>query len=253
MAAVPKHTIAAYWNTRCRTYRNGTGGFCREERAVWWNELSRVVPDDGRMQVLDTGTGLGFLALLFAEKGHVVTGLDIAAGMLKGARGNAGAMELTVGFVLGDTEHLPFRDHTFDCVVSKYLLWTLPSPERVLEEWKRIVKPGGRIIAVDGLWFSPSASDTVRKAASEVIRRALEGTASTGFSRYYEDLKGDLPLYAQRDTKRVRQLFDDAGLADVELSALKDVQRFMQMTAPRSLTVRYPDPPFLITGITPEK
>ncbi|HDR72404.1 MAG TPA: class I SAM-dependent methyltransferase [Methanoculleus sp.] len=133
MNARLKHQIAAYWNTRCRSYSNGTGGFGPEERAVWWDELTIIVTGDTHLRVLDTGTGLGFLALLFAEQGHQVTGLDIAPGMLRGACRNADDLGVSTAFVCGDAEHLPFKAHTFDLVISKYLLWTLPSPDRVLE------------------------------------------------------------------------------------------------------------------------
>jgi ubiquinone/menaquinone biosynthesis C-methylase UbiE len=42
----------------------------------------------------------------------------------------------------------------FDIVSSKFLLWTLPDPQKDLSEWKRVLKKNGIIIAIDGDWFS---------------------------------------------------------------------------------------------------
>ena len=96
------------------------------------------------------GTGTGFLAILFAEMGHKVTGVDLSEGMLEKAKQNADNMGLEIDLFHGDAENLPFEDCSFDLVVNKYLLWTLQEPACAVCEWKRVLKPGGMIFAIDG-------------------------------------------------------------------------------------------------------
>lgn len=86
--------------------------------------------------------GTGFFALLFAEMGHKVTGVDLSAGMLKKAKYNADNMGLKIDFFHRDAEYLPFENSSFDLVTNKFLLWTLQQPSCAVREWKRVLKTG---------------------------------------------------------------------------------------------------------------
>jgi ubiquinone/menaquinone biosynthesis C-methylase UbiE len=134
-----KQVIANYWNSRASTYTNGINSFDEEERAVWKQMLENSLPFRERLKVLDVGTGSGFLALLFAEMEHEVTGIDLSEGMLEKAKNNAKSMGLEIDFYHGDAESLPFEDGSFDLVVSKFLLWTLPHPSSAVQEWKTVL------------------------------------------------------------------------------------------------------------------
>src|SRR5262249_33711630 len=48
-----------------------------------------------------------------------------------------------------DAEQLPFAAASFDLAVSRHLLWTLPNPERTIDEWIRVLWPVPRPVAVD--------------------------------------------------------------------------------------------------------
>lgn len=87
---------------------------------------------------------------MFAELGHHVTAVDLSARMLDKARKNAFKRSLDINFIQGDAEDLQFPDMQFDVVSSKFLLWTLPDPQKALSEWKRVLKKDGMIIAIDG-------------------------------------------------------------------------------------------------------
>ena len=56
-------------------------------------------------KILDLGTGVGFLALRFAQQGAVVTGVDIAKGQIEEARQRCMAMGLTADFLIGPAEN----------------------------------------------------------------------------------------------------------------------------------------------------
>lgn len=132
-----KKVIANYWIIRSSTYTNGVNDFDEEERRVWKQTFENSLPANERLKILDVGTGAGFLALLFAEMGHEVTDIDLSAGMLEKAMHNTENMGLKIDFFHGDAENISFEDSSFDLVISKFLLWTLPKPSCAVREWKR--------------------------------------------------------------------------------------------------------------------
>lgn len=96
-------------------------------------------------RVLDAGCGYGQYTGWFARQGAQVTGCDGAAAMLEFAR--EGQPECR--FDLADlTGTLPYPDGMFDLVFCNQVLMDLPKIDRTMEEFARILKPGGR------LWFS---------------------------------------------------------------------------------------------------
>jgi ubiquinone/menaquinone biosynthesis C-methylase UbiE len=90
-----------------------------------------------------------------AARGHQVTGVDFAPAMLAKARGKAATRGVSIRFEAADVEQLPYTPGRFDLVISRHLLWTLPHPEAAIDEWIRVLRPGGRLVVVDG-WTGSS-------------------------------------------------------------------------------------------------
>ncbi|TDA64042.1 MAG: class I SAM-dependent methyltransferase [Clostridia bacterium] len=86
------------------------------------------------------------VALILAELGHRVTGIDWSVTMLDQAREKAQKAGLEITFVEGEIENLPFPDASFDLVVARHVLWTLVLPEQTLAEWHRVLRPNGRAL-----------------------------------------------------------------------------------------------------------
>ncbi len=194
-----KKVITNYWNIRSSTYTNGVNGFDEEERRVWKQTFENSLPANERLKILDVGTGAGFLALLFAEMGHEVTGIDLSAGMLEKAKHNAENMGLKINFFYGDAENLSFEDSSFDLVVSKFLLWTLPKPSCAVREWKRVLKPNGRVFAIDGDWFDPRPNRRIKRKIFEWTGRLVKKNHnSLVFKIYYGSIRDFLPLNPQK-------------------------------------------------------
>ena len=103
-------------------------------------------------RVLDAGCGTGTLSVLLAGLGHRVTGIDISPAMLDLARAKADAQGYAVEFHLMDAAAPEFPPRLFDAVVCRHILWTLPEPARVLERWTSLLKPGGRLVLIEGWW-----------------------------------------------------------------------------------------------------
>jgi SAM-dependent methyltransferase len=108
-------------------------------------EFMARIPLRPGMSVLDAACGTGNLAILAAQRGCRVAGLDIAANLLAQARERARREGLDITFTEGDVEAMPYEDGSFDAVVSMYGVMFAPRPDRVVSELYRVTKPGGLI------------------------------------------------------------------------------------------------------------
>lgn len=148
-----KEMIRHRWNRRADTFdmSPGHGIHSGREKDAWISLFKRVLGDE-RLEILDVGTGTGIIALLLAELGHRVTGVDIAEQMVYQAREKAKNLNLTADFRVGDAEELPFEDSSFEVIINRHVVWSLPKPEKAMAEWKRVLRPGGKLIIIDSNW-----------------------------------------------------------------------------------------------------
>jgi len=133
-------------------------------------EMLRAISLTGQERVLDAGCGTGHTALAFAPHVAQVIAVDLTRGMLDQGEQLALERSLTnVEFRLGDVEKLPFADHHFDIIVSRYSAHHWPHPDAALQEFQRVLKPGGYIILDDIVSFDDFVCDTYLQAV-EVLR-----------------------------------------------------------------------------------
>jgi ubiquinone/menaquinone biosynthesis C-methylase UbiE len=159
--------------------------------------------------------------------GHKVTGVDLSPGMLDKAKHNAECMGLDIEFFHGDAENLPFEDNSFDLVVNKFLLWTLPKPSCAVQEWRRVLKPGGRVFAIDGDWFDPRPSRRIKRLATEWADRFVKkNNNSLVFKNHYGPIKSLLPLFEEISPKNASFIFTETGLVNTTVDPLLEVQKF---------------------------
>jgi SAM-dependent methyltransferase len=109
-------------------------------------EFLARIPIEPGTRVLDVACGSGQAALPAARAGADVTGIDISPKSIEEARARARAEGLGIQFDEGDVEMLPYKDASFDLVISLIGAMFAPRPERVAAELLRVCRPGGRIV-----------------------------------------------------------------------------------------------------------
>ncbi len=197
-----KQRVAAHWNRRAAHFDEDFGHSIGspEERAAWDRVLALCLPQQGPLDALDIGCGTGFLCFELLIRGHRVTGVDFAPTMLERARAKAAERGASIGFEQADAEALPFASASFDLAVSRHLLWTLPHPEAAIDEWVRILRPGGRLVVVD------SQADVGAAPRPQVDAR---------LSAEYAGIGDRLPFFGGRSQQEIEQLLAGRGLVDV--------------------------------------
>ncbi|MEO1656596.1 MAG: class I SAM-dependent methyltransferase [Pseudomonadota bacterium] len=101
-----------------------------------------------RGSVLDCGAGDGAFAAAVAKTFSAqVTAVDISPEMLACAKTRLDALGIRADYQVANACSLPFPDKSFDSVVTAHMLEHLPDPKRALSEIKRVLKPGGTVIA----------------------------------------------------------------------------------------------------------
>ncbi|MEA2155203.1 MAG: hypothetical protein QOE11_1343, partial [Solirubrobacteraceae bacterium] len=115
---------------------------------IW--EVGAVVAETAQiepgMAVLDVATGSGNAAIPAAQAGGEVTGLDLTPELFDAARKHADEAGVTVEWVEGDAEALPFEDGSFDRVLSTFGVQFAARHDVAAAELVRSCRPGGMIV-----------------------------------------------------------------------------------------------------------
>ncbi len=101
-------------------------------------------------RVLDVGVGTG-LSLSDYSRSTKLHGVDISEPMLRKAQERVRLLNLTNVETLSvmDAKNLAFPDNAFDAVVAQYVITAVPDPEATLDDFIRVLKPGGELILVN--------------------------------------------------------------------------------------------------------
>ena len=102
-----------------------------------------------RGHVLEIGVGSGMNLPIYGSAVARVCGIDPSPELLDRARERVAAARVPVSLVRALAEQLPFRDAAFDTLVMTWTLCSIPNPSAALNEMRRVLKPGGRLLFVE--------------------------------------------------------------------------------------------------------
>jgi SAM-dependent methyltransferase len=135
-------------------------------------------------RILDLGTGVGFLALRFAQAGAAVTGVDIAAGQIHEARRRSEALHVNAQFLVAPAENTGLPSHSFD-VVTASQSWLYFDTNRVIEEVKRLLTRDGLLLTSHLIWLP--RQDPIAQASERLVLQHNPGWS-------HADLSGEFPI-----------------------------------------------------------
>lgn len=150
-----KEEIRDYWSSRAAGFDLSASHRIEDRFGMpEWHRFLRGALGLGRdgltgYEVLDIACGTGEISRVLTTLGARVTGLDFSEAMLERARAKLAGRDWR--FVQADAEMMaPLADASFDVAVTRHLAWTLTDPAAAYREWRRVLRPGGRLLVVDG-------------------------------------------------------------------------------------------------------
>jgi demethylmenaquinone methyltransferase / 2-methoxy-6-polyprenyl-1,4-benzoquinol methylase len=117
----------------------------------WRREAVRVVSETNPQRILDVATGTADLAISLKQAlpNAEVIGVDFAEPMLEYGRKKVVKLKLTLPLLQGDGLHLNYPDNSFDALTIAYGIRNFSDRQRGLEEFYRVLKPGGRVVILE--------------------------------------------------------------------------------------------------------
>jgi demethylmenaquinone methyltransferase/2-methoxy-6-polyprenyl-1,4-benzoquinol methylase len=137
---------------------------------AWRKAVVAAIDPKPGQRILDLAAGTGTSSVPFAEAGATVVPTDFSLGMLEVGR----RREPGLPFVAGDGLHLPFKTGAFDAATISFGLRNLADRGQGLEEMRRVVRPGGRLVVCE---FSLPVWSPLRTLYTEYLMRALPAVA----------------------------------------------------------------------------
>jgi len=131
------------------------GHFRRSLEKRRFHVIADLVPYSAASCVLDAGCGSGWLTEILSRRGFNVYSLDLGLDSIRRASARIGRVpdmasgsqvERAVFFTLGDVYRLPYDDRCFDAVVASEILEHLDRPEAAVQEFSRVIRPGGTLV-----------------------------------------------------------------------------------------------------------
>ena len=202
--------VRHYWTLRSHDFgavrKNELGN---EMGQRWLHEIERLLPEGKESRILDIGTGTGFFAILLAQAGYSVEGIDLTPAMLEEARTLARQKGLDIVFREMDAQELSYEDASFDAVLSRNLTWTLPAPERAYREWFRVLKPGGVLLNFDADYAANVRSQSIQNR--KVLPESPYG--HIGMTDALQQENDEITL--AMDVGQLRPAWDERTLLDI--------------------------------------
>jgi ubiquinone/menaquinone biosynthesis C-methylase UbiE len=221
--------IRDYWSLRAATFDEQVGHeiFSDAERQAWHALFLRHLGAGEGRRALDLASGTGVISHLLDGIGFDVTGLDWSDEMLKRARAKAAARGASIRFVMGDAERTLEKPGSYDVIVTRHLVWTLVDPPAAFREWHALLKPGGKLLVVDGDFV---ADTLVRRMIRLFERLSPKARANPhrpdAMRETHERILSRVYFSRGARSREVADLLRQAGFAEIVIDTdLKSIHR----------------------------
>ncbi|MCF6118092.1 MULTISPECIES: class I SAM-dependent methyltransferase [Mesorhizobium] len=234
--------IRDYWSDRAETFDLQVGHeiFSEQERAAWHALISRHIgPGAGRAS-LDLACGTGVISHLMHDLGFVVTGLDWSEAMLAKARAKAQKRSADIRFIMSDAERTLEDRASYDVIVTRHLVWTLLDPKAAFAEWLSLLKPGGRLLVIDGDFVSRNWATRLRELWETLTASTSQVSDNDGaaMARRHQNILARVYFSGGARAEEIVRLLAEAGfeqpVVDWRLGAIHRAQA-RRMIWPKAL------------------
>lgn len=225
-----KEEIRAYWSQRAATFDQspGHGVSGPEERAAWLSLLGAALEPAKGLKVLELASGTGEITSLLAALGCDVTGLDLTEPMLDRAKGKLRARGQRARLFMGDAENTLEPDATYDAVVCRHLVWTLVNPQAAFADWLRVLKPGGRVVIIDGDWVNMPLIGRVRGAIGAWLMGRMGMVREKPDMDTHQRILGRVHFNQGLTPDRLTPMLRDAGFEGFSVRPMRPIRRLQR-------------------------
>jgi ubiquinone/menaquinone biosynthesis C-methylase UbiE len=209
--------IRDYWSERAGTFDQSVGHeiFSYAERRGWQRLIRKHLGEGQGRRALDLACGTAVISHLLHDLGFSVTGLDWSDTMLALARAKAETRKADIRFITGDAENTLEQPGTYDVITNRHLVWTLVDPPAAFREWFSLLKPGGKVLIVDGnmgkvTWVKGLQAFWARKTGKEA-----SGPLSADMAERLRDIRTRVYFSGQMPASAVAGLLEEAGFENI--------------------------------------
>jgi ubiquinone/menaquinone biosynthesis C-methylase UbiE len=182
--------VREYYGRAARDYDSWMKGF---DRFVLARGRSRLC-SRARGRTLEVAVGTG-ANLPFYPPDVALVGVDLSPEMLSFAERRASQLRRTVDLRIGNAECLDLPDEQFETVTSTLLLSTVPNPQRAIQEMRRVLRPGGRLLILDFCrsplapvrWLEHALAPFTERSRFSLLREPLDYIGAAGFTLEHVD------------------------------------------------------------------
>ena len=163
--------VAAMFDGVAERYDLANDVLALGQTRIWRRAVLQAVKPMAGEMILDLAAGTGTSSVPFAKAGAHVFPTDFSLGMLRVGH----ERQPDLPFVAGDGLNLPYRDNSFDAATISFGLRNLADRARGLAEFRRVLKPGGRLVICE---FSSPTFKPLRTVYTEYLMKALPAVAT---------------------------------------------------------------------------
>jgi ubiquinone/menaquinone biosynthesis C-methylase UbiE len=237
--------IREFWSARAAICDNSVGHeiFSEAERRGWHRLLAKHLGKGEGRSALDLASGTGVISHLMHDLGFQVTGADWSEAMLEQARAKAKKRHADIRFIMRDAENTMEPRESFDAITNRHLVWTLVDPAAAFAEWFALLKPGGKLLIVDGNMGKQTWVGKLRGWLAKVCGKPVRGHISPEMADRLKDIRSRVYFSGQMRAEDVVAMLlavgfiepvIDRNLGDIhwaqarKMSPLRGLERMIQ-------------------------
>jgi ubiquinone/menaquinone biosynthesis C-methylase UbiE len=231
--------IRDYWSMRAETFDLSPGHeiFSEGERAAWHRLIVQHLGQGNDRKALDLACGTAVVSHLMHDLNYEVTGIDWSEAMLSKAREKAAARGSSIRFLMRDAEATGEEPGSYDVIITRHLVWTLVDPAAAFAHWFSLLKPGGKVLIIDGDFVSQTWFRNLRRWLEAGLARFQPAKPDPrgDFRKQYQSIMQQIYFSDGARAPEVVHLLEAAGfspvIVDTSLSAIHRAQaRNMPLT-----------------------